>query len=135
MSDNYKTIARTKEVTNKLKELGWSETKVLNEIGIAHKLFKDIMEMDPVSITIYAKSVDKLRAFIEKHGAILDKPTPAPGVHSGKREDPFPVIPKKPPPPPSSNGDPLAELDRLVEKFEARGYKLETKIIKINQTA
>ena len=136
MSDNYKTIARTKEVTNKLKELGWMETGVLNEIGIAYKLFKDIMTQDPVSIKIYAKSVEKLKVFLDKHEAVLDNPSSPPGVHSGKKEDPFPIIPRKKEEakaePTSSGSDPLAELDALMKKFEKRGYKLETRIVQIS---
>lgn len=136
MSDNYKTIARAHDIAKALdKDLNWGKTAIVKEIGITNPLFNDIMEMDPVSINIYAKSVDKLKAFIEKHEAVLDKPSNnPPGVHRSSRTDPFPVIPRKNEEPAPSNGwDPLADLDKLEKKLAARGYKLEARIIKINQ--
>jgi len=141
MSDNYKTIARARDIAKALlTHLTWTKSSVVAEMGVTFSLYSDIMEMDPVSIKIRTPTVNKLHAFIEKHEAILDKEPTPPGVTRSKPEDPFPIVPNKPtppkppPPPNDSGGDPLAELDALVEKFARRGYKLHTRIEKMVQS-
>ena len=137
MSDNYKTIAQARDIAKELlKNPSTSKTAIMKDMGVALALYNDIMENDPVTITIRSKTNEKLKAFIAKHEAVLD-PEPAPrGVNREGKDDPFPVVPKKPDPMPERSPyafDPLAELDALEKKFISRGYKLEARIIKIHQ--
>lgn len=137
MSDNYKTIARARDIAKVLdKEQAWSKTAIMKEMGVALALYNDIMEIDPVSITIRSKTVEKLKTFISKHESVLDPEPTKRGITRIGKDDPFPVVPKKPDPLPERSPyafDPLAELDALEKKFISRGYKLEARIIKINQ--
>ena len=127
MSDNYKTIARARDIAKALRAEKWSDAKIQETIGLAFKLYREIMEQDPVSVSIRTPSVEKLKRFIEDYEHWLDKPPAETGVNVQKKKDP----PHSPEPPKGS--DPLAELDALVEKFASRGYKLETRIIKMVQ--
>lgn len=140
MSAVYKTIARARDIAKILiKDYSWNDSGVQSEMDVAWKLYKDIMEQDPVSINIFAPSIKKLKAFIAKHEAVLDKEPTPPGVHTKKEKDPFsPPVPKKKEPretihPPAQGEDPLTKLDNLVKEFSDRGYKLETRIVKIHQ--
>lgn len=138
MSDNYKTIARARDIAKALeKDPEWGKTVIVKDMGITFPLYQDIMELDPVSITVRTKTVEKLKAFIAKHEGVLDKPSPKPpGITRSGKDDPFPVVPKKLEIQPERSPyafDPLVELDNLEKKFVARGYKLDVRIIKINQ--
>jgi len=145
MSDTYKTISRAREISKALLTmLTWTKSAIVNEMGVTFALYQDIMEVDPVAIKIRTPTIEKLKAFIAKHEAILDKEPKPMGVTRSAPTDPFPVIPRKPSPESVGltpiikeseliDGDPLAELDRLEAKFAKRGYKLETRIIKIHQ--
>ena len=131
MSNVYNTIRQSKKIAEKLLENGqWNQDGVIKDMGVSFALYKDIMELHPVAVgdKIQKKSVDKMKAFIERYGSVLEKGATPVGVVHSKQEDPFPITRK----PKAPGKDPLAELDALAKKFASRGYKLETRITKIN---
>jgi len=140
MSNHYQIIAKARDIANVLAEYpDWTKTAIIKEMGVDFYLYEDIMKLDPVVVgdKIRTKTIEKLKAFIEKHLCILDKEPVPRGVRTSKSVDPFdPPVPiprkeepKKPDPP--KGDDPLTRLDDLIAEFASRGYKLETRIIKI----
>ena len=141
MSDTYNTIAKARNIANELNGFPqWSKSSIIAEMGVTYKVYANIMEQDPVCAgdKFRRPTIDKLKAFIANHKAVLDKKPSPLGVRTSQPKDPFrlpdPSPPRSPQKPKVSDGsDPLTRLDELVEEFANRGYKLETRIVKIIQ--
>jgi len=124
MSQVYKSIRRFKELVLECQSRGWTQQSILDASGVNFRLFKEIMEFDPVAVRIRSDSVEKIDKFItefdgkpKKESAIPDKPaTPKP-------PEPSPVGTR-------SIGDSLDKLTELMKEFSKKGYTLKVEIQK-----
>ena len=107
MSQNYKIIREFKKVAESLIDEGMGKTKIMHEAGITHTCLTEILEYDPVSVKIHKPTIEKLQAFIDTH----------------KKEEP-----KEPSMPTLNREGLLGELSRLINDFQAVGYKLDVNI-------
>jgi hypothetical protein len=130
MSAVYRTIARARDTAKALLEdpnPQWNKSTIVQEMGVSYGLYSDIMALDPVVVgeKIRTPTVKNLDEFIERHKKQAPPLAPSMTIKSKVAESP-PLDPPK-------SEDPLTRLDNLVAEFAKRGYKLETRIIKINQ--
>ena len=127
----------------KLPSPQWNKTGLLKEMGITFSLYNEIMNYDPVSVAdkIRKPTPEKLKAFIAKHGHVLEKKNETVHLLNGKPVDELnPPVEEENPPnhqeieykPPISvlNGeeDLLATLNNLTDRFRKKGYRLSTRI-------
>jgi len=150
MSDNYKVIARARDAFNKLlKEEGWSINQVVKETGLNHSMVCQIRDEDPVGIKVWDVTIEKIKAFLEKYDAGIDKPVrkkAGPKITRGKKGNEFSIpvpesmadaippdrgIESAPGADKSSGNDLMDELNALGARFKMKGWNLEAKLSKI----
>jgi len=143
MTDNYKIIRKAKDAALNLKSLGWTHNGIASEMGITFALLNEILDFDPVAVNVRGGTMEKLRAFVDRHEAGLEKPKRKKSEH--KKKDPN----KKPEfhvqvtesmadaipddvgiqiGPNYVDGNLLNELNLLAEKFAKAGYRLNANI-------
>lgn len=117
MSETYKIIKQAKECFLQEKAKGKVHKKIYEAAGITYNLYHEILEFDPVAVSIREPSIEKLKAFIEK--CKNPEPEPEPEPPAVKKEAKC------------LEGDLLEQLDRLIIKFNQRGYCLDVTIRKM----
>lgn len=151
MSDNYKVIRRAQEAINKLLNVEkWSINQVVKTIDITHTLVKEIRDQDPVTVNIREVSVEKLRVFLDKYEAGIEKP-PTKRKNKltlTKKEDrgqfdvtvPESMVTAIPPDvgmqvapgaeikPAGSGNDLMDDLNAIIARFKLKGYKVDVMI-------
>ena len=120
MAENYKTIRAFHDLARALMaKPEWNQTKIMEEAGITHKLMREILDYDPVSVKIRSESVEKLKAFIARDWSDPFTKEPKPITEAPKD---IPYHPDK---------DLLSRLGNLINEFQGRGYKLDIQITRI----
>jgi len=136
MSAVYKKIRQAKELTEILQSQGKSFTNISKEIGINRILHKEIMEFDPVAVSIREPSVKKLEKFIEKYGHLLNG-KPKDSAESAEKQPMSEARaiekPVRSGSMPTGNYDPemLRKLSTLINQFQDMGYRLDVNISRI----
>lgn len=137
MSDNYRVIRTAQKAISDLVYIEkWSVNQVVKEIGVSHSMVNEMLTQDAVTVKIRDVSVDKLRIFVDKFEAGIEKPVRKGKVNISKPKDEFsmPVPESMADAIPEEKGidkDPtgtenlLAELSDLAVRFSRQGYRLD----------